>query len=176
MDQAMRSALWNQFGSSIDMLDHAIDACLDDLWKVRLWPVTAPNPELSEFWYIAYHTLFWLDLYLSGAVEGFAPPEPFTLDELDPAGLTPKRTYTKAELQSYLEYDRMKCRQTIESLTDQKARQICKFRWGELPFVELLLDNLRHVQEHTAQLSMILGQKINFEPGWTTTLKGLDVK
>ncbi len=70
----------------------------------------------------------------------------------------------------------MKCRVTIESLTDEKARRTCKFPWGEIPFAELLLDNMRHVQEHTAQLNMILGQKIGYDPGWITTLKSTDVK
>ncbi len=89
----------------------SLDACPDKLWRVRLWPVESGSPELSEFWYIAFHTLFWLDLYLSGAVEGFVPPEPFTLDELDPAGLTPDRPYSKAELQAYLDHNRMNCRE-----------------------------------------------------------------
>ena len=74
-------------------------------WRVRLWD-DAELPESAAFWYIVYHTLFWLDLYLSGAVEGFAPPAPFTLDELDPAGLLPERPYTRDELQAYLEHGR----------------------------------------------------------------------
>lgn len=176
MDRYMRTAIWRQFGSAIDMLENVIHACPDDLWEVQLWPVTAPDPKLSEFWYIAYHTLFWLDLYLTGAVEGFAPPEPFTLDELDPAGITPERTYTKVELQAYLEYDRAKCRATIESLTDERARQICEFPWMTLPYMELILDNMRHVQEHAAQLNMILGQKIGFDPRWVTRPKNTDAK
>jgi hypothetical protein len=171
MDTFIRSVIWHQFGSSIDMLNNALRTCPDKLWRVRLWPVRSAQPELAEFWYIAYHTLFWLDLYLSGAVDGFAPPEPFTLDELDPAGVTPSRPYSKAELQTYLEYDRMKCWKTIKSLTDEKARHHCKFPWGEVSFAELLLDNMRHVQEHTAQLNMILGQKISYDPGWITTPK-----
>ena len=28
----------------------------------------------GQFWFIAYHTLFWLDLFLTGSSEGFAPP------------------------------------------------------------------------------------------------------
>ena len=27
----------------------------------------------AEFWYVIYHALFWLDLYLEGSAEGFAP-------------------------------------------------------------------------------------------------------
>ena len=86
--------------------------------------------EFSEFWYIAYHTLFWLDLYLSGSVEGFAPPAPFTLDELDPAGLLPDRRYTRDELLAYLDHDRQKCQTTIETLTDDRARQSLQIPLG----------------------------------------------
>jgi hypothetical protein len=176
MDNYFRTSIWQQFGSSIDMLDNAMQACPDQLWRVRLWPVQSARPELSEFWYITYHALFWLDLYLSGAVDGFAPPEPFTLDELDPTGVLPVRPYTKAELQAYLEHDRKKCRLTIESLTDEKAQQPCKFPWGEVTFTELLLDNMRHVQEHAAQLNLILGQKIGFEPHWVTNPRNLNIR
>jgi hypothetical protein len=91
---------------------------------------------------------------------------------LDPAGVLPERTYTLDELLAYLEHGRRKCRATIASLTDDQARQPCKFSWGETSFLELLLDNMRHVQEHTAQLSLVLGQKIGFAPCWVTRPKG----
>ena len=170
MDTTLKSAISQQFGATIDMLENVLHACPDHLWPIRLWD-DPQLPESAEFWYILYHTLFWLDLYLSGSVEGFAPPAPFTLDELDPAGLLPERPYTKAELQTYLEHTRMKCRSTIEALTDEQSRQVCKFPWGELTFAGLLLDNLRHVQEHVAQLNMILGQQIGWSPRWVTNAK-----
>jgi hypothetical protein len=31
---------------------------------------------------------------------------------------------------------------------------------------ELVLYNMRHVQEHAAQLSLFLGQKVGWSPGW----------
>jgi hypothetical protein len=37
----------------------------------------------STYWYLCYHTLFWLDLYLTGAEEGFTPPAPFNLVEME---------------------------------------------------------------------------------------------
>ncbi len=171
MNTIVRTGIRQQFEAAIDMLDNAMRACPDGLWHVRLWGEHAQSPGFSEFWYIAYHTLFWLDLYLSGSVEEFAPPAPFTLEELDPAGVLPERPYTKDELQNYLEHGRMKCRATIEALTDEKARQPCKFPWGEITFVALLLDNMRHVQEHAAQLNLILGQKAGFDPGWIAKSK-----
>ena len=171
MDTTWRTTIWQQFGAAIDMLENALLACPDELWRDRLWNNRSERPEYSEFWYIAYHALFWLDFYLSGSVEGFVPPAPFTLDELDPAGLLPERPYTQGELQTYLDHGRKKCRATIEALTDEKTRQRCRFAWGEVIFGELLLYNMRHVQEHAAQLNLILGQKIGSAPGWVTKAK-----
>ena len=167
MDSIFKSALDQQFSATIDMLDNVLQACPEELWCVRLWD-DQYIPASSEFWYIIYHTLFWLDLYLSGSVEGFVPPAPFNLDELNPEGIIPAEPYTKKELQTYLEHTRKKCHQTIETLTDEKAHQLCSFPWGEVSFTGLLLDNMRHVQEHVAQLNMILGQKINWSPRWVT--------
>ena len=163
MDTTWRVALWRQFASSIDMLENALVACPDELWSDR--------SRRPEFWYVVYHTLFFLDLYLSGSLEGFAPPTPYTLDELDPAGLLPERVYTKEEMQAYLEHGREKCRATIESLTDEAASSGCVFSWGEMSFAELLLDNMRHVQHHTAQLNLILRQVTDSAPVWVTTTK-----
>jgi hypothetical protein len=165
MDPFWRTILWQQFGAAIDTLDNALVACPDSLWRWRLWRVPSSDhplpPELAEFWYLAYHTLFWLDLYLSGSAEGFAPPAPFTLEELDPAGVVPERHYTKEELRGYLAYARQKCRTTFETMTEEQARQPVNFPWGKgwpISYVELLLYNMRHVQEHAAQLNLLLGQ------------------
>lgn len=68
---AWSTILWQQFGAAIDMLENAVTACPDDLWDDDAQP--------PEFWYLVYHTLFFLDLYLSGSVAGFTPPDPFTL-------------------------------------------------------------------------------------------------
>lgn len=171
MDHFWKTLVWQQFGAAIDMLDNAVRACPDHLWCERLWDNPSEQPEWSQYWYIVYHSLFWLDLYLSGAVEGFAPPKPFTLDELDPAGLVPERPYTRDELFAYLAHARNKCQATIEALTDEKAERRCRFRWGELSFAELLLYNMRHVQEHAAQLNLLLGQKVGTAPGWVTKAK-----
>jgi hypothetical protein len=171
MEVYWKTALWQQFGGAIDMLENALRRCPDDLWSVRMWETSALPPEFSEFWYVGYHCLFWLDLYLFGAVQGFMPPAPFTLDELDPAGVLPNRRYTHAELLEYLEACRRKCETTIESLTDESAQRVCKFSWGEVMFAGLLLDNMRHVQEHAAQLNMILGQKISAGSHWVSQKK-----
>ncbi|HEY4025468.1 MAG TPA: DinB family protein [Candidatus Dormibacteraeota bacterium] len=165
-----RTVLWRQFGAAIDMLDNALRDCPDELWAEDAWEDRS-MPGFSAFWYLAYHTLFWLDYYLSCSEEGFAPPAPFGLEELDPAGLLPARAYARDELRSYLAHGRQKCEATIMSLTDEQLGRPCSVSRGELPFAELLLYTMRHVQEHAAQLNMFLGQRTGSAAGWVGTAK-----
>ncbi len=153
--------LWRQFAVAIDSLGDALRICPDDLWEAQLWadePGQWVAAGFSAYWYLGYHTLFWLDLYLTGAEEGFAPPAPFDLVEME-ANETLPRTYTRAELLGYLEICRQRCQETISSLTVEQAYRVCRFPWGELPFAELLLYTMRHVQEHAVQLHLFLGQQ-----------------
>ena len=153
-----KTIIWSQFEAAIDMLENGIKACPQELWNDR--------SQRPEVWYMVFHTLFFLDCYLSDSLEEFIPPAPFTLDELDPAGLLPDRVYTKAELQSYLAHGRKKFRETIKKLTEEKTHNRCGFDWLDLSIAELLLYNMRHVQHHAAQLNLFLRQKIDSAPPW----------
>jgi hypothetical protein len=164
MDTIWKEFVWRQFGAAIDTLDNAIHTCPEDVWSDR----TARH----EYWYAVYHTLFFTDLYLSGSREGFVPPAPFTLDELDPAGILPERVYTKEEMASYLAHCREKCHATITSLTEEQMMRRCTFPWGEMEFGELLLSTMRHVQHHAAQLNMMLRQRRDIGSRWVFRAKG----
>src|SRR5262245_62276990 len=163
MEMTWNTSVWRQFGAAIDMLDNALRACPDELWQARLYDERSVQPEFAEFWYVVYLSLFCLDFYLSYSADGFAPPAPFTLSELE-AGLLPERVYTKAELQTYLEHGRNTCRAKLETLGDALIPQGSRSDWPEMSVAELLLYNMRHVQEHAAQLSLFLGQKGDSAP------------
>jgi len=166
MDTTLKTSIWQQFGAAIDFLAETVRACPDELWRAALWQTPDAKPERAQFWYVAYHTLFWLDLYLTGAEEGFLPPPPFTLIEQNGDDPLPERVYTRAELLAYLGDCRQRCRATIESLTDETAQRRCRFGWGECSFLELLIYNLRHVHGHASQLNMLLGQHGISAPDW----------
>lgn len=158
IDNAM---LWRQYVPAIDMLESALRNCPDELWEKSLWeddPDQWVAAGFGSFWYLGYHTLFWLDLYLTGAEEGFAPPPPFDLVEMEADEVLP-RTYTRLELLVYLEICRKRYQETISELSTEQAQRLCRFPWGELPYGELLLYTLRHVVEHAAQLHMFIGQQ-----------------
>jgi hypothetical protein len=151
MDIDWRTTVWQQFGAAIDMLDEAIRFCPDHVWTAILWKDT-DDIRYGQFWFVAYHTLSWLDLFLTGSEEGFAPPPPFT------RGALPEQPYTKEQVLVYLARCRSKCQSVMEGLTEEKAQQRCEFEWMDLSFLELQLYSMRHVQEHAAQLSLVLGQ------------------
>lgn len=161
MDATMRELLWRQFGAAIDMLENAVNACPDARWGDR-----SREP---EFWYVVFHVLFWLDHYLEDHAEGFRPPEPFGLEEMDPAGVLPPRVYSKAELLAYLEALREKSRLHVASLDDARAMEPGTFYAMKGPRLERLLYNLRHVQHHTGQLQLLLRQHGVEPPRWVRT-------
>src|SRR3954469_14699415 len=122
-----KEMLWRQFGAAIDSLGNVLRDCPGELWEMPLWD-DQPNQWVaagfSTFWYLGYHTLFWLDLYLTGAEEGFAPPAPFDLVEMDSGEVLP-RTYTREELLGYLDYCRRTCQETISALSHEQAERSC---------------------------------------------------
>lgn len=153
--------LWRQFAVAIDTLGAALRNCPDEYWEARLWqdePDQWVAAGFGTFWYLGYHTLFWLDLYLTGAEEGFLPPAPFDLVEMQ-ANETLPRVYTRAELLDYWATCRHRCQETILALSTEAAHRMCRFPWGEVTFAELQLYNMRHVQEHAAYLHLFLGQQ-----------------
>lgn len=157
-----REAVWGQIGAAIDSMELAIDACPDELWGDR--------SRFPEYWYVVYHTLFFLDYYMSESGEGYAPPAPFTLSELDPSGVLPDRVYSKEEMRRFLEHGRQKARARIAGMTDEKAASRCAFR--DLNELDFLLYQMRHVQHHTAQLNLIIRQVTrSAAPNWVGRTK-----
>lgn len=161
METWLKEAVWHQLGAAIGTLENTVRACPEELWGDR--------SRQPEYWYTVFHTLFFLDYYLADSPESFAPPPPFTLDELDPAGVLPERVYTQDELLIYLEYCRQKSRAVIEALTDEKAREPRL----EGSFLEQLLYTMRHVQHHAAQLNLILRRETGSATGWVKKAKGV---
>jgi hypothetical protein len=164
MESLWNTALWRQFGAAIDMFENALLACPETLWNAPLWGNHAdPSQPIEEdtFWSITLHTLFWLDLYLTGSMEGFEPLIPFTQDEYGPSGVRPEEPSTKEELHAYLLRLRQRCQTTLLSMSDEQAQRQIAFNWKwwePMSFFELQIYTLRHVQEHAAQLSFFLGR------------------
>ena len=160
MSEKIQDVLQFQFTASLQMLGNAIGACPDEVWGDQI--------SYYEFWYYAYHTIFWTDFYLSSIPEEeFSPPAPFTLSEFE-ADVLPPRVYSQPELLEYLESVKTKCKSHILGLTAENMMQHLKIGRRDYSHLEWLLYNLRHVQHHAAQLNLLLRQRTNSAPNWVS--------
>jgi hypothetical protein len=153
--QNLNQSLWSQFGAAIDMLEESIQTCPRGVWE-----------EKGVFSFQAYHTLFFLDYYLSTAPVGFTPPPNFSYSEFDDA--PDVVIYSQEDLLDYLSACRQKAQTLILGLDEQLASQrwINESKTMDYSLFEILLYNLRHVQHHVGQLNLLLRQHINDAPDW----------
>lgn len=173
MGNAFRECLWKNFGAAIDMLKEAIRLCPEALWQQE-----------KRFYYLSYHTLIFLDFYLSNPVKSFTPLLGYTIADSDklPAeavdDVLPDQFYSQQELLAYLAAIRDKCKQQVLLATDEQLLQrwitdneielhdLCPAIVKNYTRLEIWFYNLRHVQHHTAQLNVILRQKANLSADW----------
>ena len=142
---ALRSALKSQYHATLAMLRAAIRDCPDDLWTKR-------DGHTSPFWLIAYHTLFYTDLYLQPNNRVFRPWERHRrgVQRMDSSRKT-LRPYTKAELLAYWSVCETMVDDAVDALDLNSPRS--GFSWYKLPKVEHQIISIRHIQYHQAQLA-----------------------
>ncbi len=159
-----------QMAASIQMARLAIEACPEELWDDRA--------EGSPFWHLAYHALFFTDLYLSKDDKSFRPAafhegkaHFLPGDYQDFGGMvgTPEKAFSRDQLLAYADHCLEKCDHTFEALTDQRALERCGFWWYELNLGEFLLNNLRHTQHHAGQLVLLLRRRADIGIDWLGT-------
>jgi uncharacterized damage-inducible protein DinB len=162
MSSTLPVLIWQQFGAAMDMLENAINACPDEQWD-----------NASRFWYLAYHTAFWTDYYLSETPmeKDYRPPKPFTLSEFED-GQLPERVYTRAEVLHFLQHDRQRLQRQLQDTTaEELLEKRFTSEYKNFSLFELLLYNMRHVQHHAAQLNLLLRQGGATPPDWVSRTK-----
>lgn len=159
----IKEGIWSQFGASIDMLHNAIERCPESKWRTK-----------KKFLFIAYHTIVFLDYYLTFPATNFSPRLPYTItdgwEKVEGAidDLIPTSDYSQDELLDYLSSCREKCHKFVSALDEVtlKERWVNESGTRNYSMIEILLYNMRHVQHHAAQLNMLLRQEINEAPNW----------
>lgn len=151
MTEHYKQIVRNQYEAALSMLKQRIQTCPEQHWE--------DNVGQGTFRQDAYHVLFWADYYLTPHEDQFVL-SPFNErggDELRPVisdGLE------KADTLDYLLHCHDKVLQvvaaeTLESLEGGSGFPSI-FKRYPLSRAELHLYNIRHLQHHTAQLSLHL--------------------
>jgi len=147
MEQHLKTVINSQYSASLKMLGNAIDLCEEDLWENKAYH--------NQFWQIAYHTLFFTDLYLSGCETTFVPWKKHR-DDLQhlkcmfgTKGGSVVPAYEKTEVFEYMEICMKKREPALYHL---RAIDPSGFHWLPFSKLELQFYNIRHIQHHAAQL------------------------
>jgi hypothetical protein len=158
MTEFLKTILTGQFEAALCMLDECIAACPPEHWAGKI-----ANNTFGE---VAYHTLFFVDVYLTPTQEAFE------LRDLHHRGGDERLDAVSAGLSKdeTREYVAICRRKAVEALAAETAESLQgPSGFGRLTFSrgELHLHNLRHVQHHTGQLSAYLRRVVtNGTWGW----------
>jgi len=158
MERTVQEILWLHLGASLDMMEAAITACPQELWE-------RPSSEMG-FWYMAYHALWFLHHDLTPVDQEFTSPA-FDIHnyELEVKAPPYEHAYSKSDVGNYLEQARVLYKSAIEELGgDSQRLRGCRRIKGNA--TEVVIDQIRHIQHHTAQLNLLLRQSTNSAPGW----------
>lgn len=140
---AIRSALYSQFTAALATLRERIVDCPDALWTEGVFP--------RQYWRIAYHAVFYADLYSQNRLEDFKPWEKHAEEApnlFDNA--VQIQAYSKLEVLSYLDDLIARAEGLIEAA--EIERQDSGFDWYDMPKLDHLILNIRHIMEHAGQL------------------------
>jgi uncharacterized damage-inducible protein DinB len=142
-----KQVLTAQFEASLSMLNDCIKSCPEEHWDGRIATVT--------FKQVAYHTLFYVDLYLTRNEESFQLRDFHTPggDERNPF---PSPGLSRDVTLSYVQICRQKMIDSIASETSESLAGPSGFSWYKVTRGEMHLINIRHIQHHTGQLSAFL--------------------
>lgn len=150
------TAIASQYHASLAMLRKAVETCTDDLWDASV----GRHP----FWLIAYHGLYYADLYLVGNMDRFERPEFARKDEQYMSNLPHPphdaveigEPYTKEQILSFEDRCRKRVDEVVLAETPESLGVESEIEWIPFSRFELHLYNVRHIQHHVAQLSLEL--------------------
>jgi hypothetical protein len=156
----LTDVLASQYGAALAMLRQAVTDCPDELWGA---------PARNRFWHIAYHALFYADLYSRPKLEDFRPwsghkPQANRFDT------ALEQPYTKAEVLGYLDAVEAEIKRQLATL-DLDAPS--GFHWLPMNKLELQLYNIRHIQLHVGDLAERLGSQAGIDVQWVGVKRDL---
>ena len=139
----IKKILQSQYFAALAMLKQAIIKCPPSVWD-------APEDK-DNFWFKAYHTLYYAHKYLQINPKDFVPWKKHHKPQ-------PGNPIAREEILEYLAFVEGQVTDRIP-LTDLEAG--AGFLGNRLSKMELQIINIRHIQEHTGELYERLGSREN---------------
>ena len=166
---SVHDVIKSQYLAALEMLKLTIVECPPAVWDD---PV-----DRNRIWRVAFHALFYTHLYLQDVEQDFTRWEKHRgqaefLGKLPwPPHDEPKieEPYSKEEILEYLAF----CQKVVDSkVTALKLEAPSGFYWLPFDKLELQFYNIRHLQQHTGELSERLGSRMGIDLAWVGAQPG----
>ncbi len=157
MLDTFKTLIVDQYEAALSMLSACVTRCPDSVWNSRVASYT--------FCQVVFHALFFTDLYLGPDEESFRRQPfhlhhaPFFADydaDYEPFEDREPRLYGQSSLLTYLEFCRRKVAEVMARETEDTLTGPSGFSYRKFSRAELHVYNIRHIQHHSAQLSLRL--------------------
>jgi hypothetical protein len=164
MIDSFKELITSQYEAVLSTLNACVDRCPEQAWN---------RPVVNyKFCQVVFHTLFFTDYHLGQSEEPFrqqafhrAHADVFhDYEELEDHA--PVLLYERAWTRIYLDHCRKKAREVVMSETRESLNARTGFARKPFSRAELHVSNIRHVQHHSAQLSMRLRLDFQIDIPW----------
>ncbi len=164
MNTELTYIIQSQYHAALTMLENSIKDCPNSLWD--------DDSYQNRYWQIAFHTLFYTHYYLSDFETDFEPWAKYRKDHqyLSPDSSTLViESYGQQDVLEYLKF----CRKQVgERIPITNLDSPSGLEWLPTTKLELLLNNLRHIQHHAGQLIDRLRINAKISSEWIGMGKG----
>ena len=164
MVEIVKELIAHQFDAALCTLGICIDRCPDDLWNTRIGN--------QSFNLVAFHTLFFTDYYLGQNADSLRQ-QPFHKEHAEVFAdyeqleyREPVSRYERPFIEAYMHHCRRKAAEVIESETQESLTAKADFARRNFSRAELYVYSTRHIQHHSAQLSLRLRLDAKMDIPW----------
>jgi hypothetical protein len=154
----------HQFEAALSTLNACIDRCPETAWN-------EPVANLA-FCQVAFHTLFFTDLYLGQNIESLRDQQfhrdnaDFFRDYEELEDRKQQLLYDQPSIKEYLAHCRQKALVVVAAETADSLAALAGFTWLKFTRAELHAYSIRHIQHHAAQLSLRLRLDFGHDMHW----------
>ena len=150
-DQKLSVAIHEQYGAAIEMLESVILKCPEGVWD--------DSQQGPPFWQVAYHTMYYLDWYLSSTKEERESFKPEFDSEFRTLDSKPEASLNREQVLMYLMKIKLKVKRRMEAVSTEELIRPSIFEWHGSSVLSSLFYNIRHVMLHVGALNFRLLRK-----------------
>ena len=159
----LENVIRSQYHATLSMMQQAVEKYPPALWN--------RSEDKNRTWQVAYHALFYTQLYLQPTLDDFVPWPGHIADaeNMDPELLAgeaeTEAPYTQEDILDYITF----CRGRVDDivpLLDLEGGS--GFHWLPMSKIELQIYSIRHLQTHIGELAERLWTAAGVEIDWVS--------